>query len=120
MSSTIVGGSRMMVRADVPMMPAMLAPAGYATALFGKWHLGENHPHRPQDRTSSSVKPTRGCAASTGTGLSACSAPASARRCASSSPPLASPRRTYIYSAKAARKTASTSRPPPFIQRSAK
>ena len=40
----------MMVRADVPMMPAMFTAADYATALFGKWHLGENHPHRPQDR----------------------------------------------------------------------
>ena len=48
--ASIIASSRMMVRADVPMMPAMFATAGYATALFGKWHLGENHPHRPQDR----------------------------------------------------------------------
>jgi arylsulfatase A-like enzyme len=34
--SSIVASSRMMVRAGVPML--------------GKWHLGENHPHRPQDR----------------------------------------------------------------------
>jgi arylsulfatase len=48
--STVVAGSRMMVRADVPMAPALFAAAGYATGQFGKWHLGENHPHRPQDR----------------------------------------------------------------------
>jgi arylsulfatase A-like enzyme len=48
--STIIASSRMMVRSDVPMMPAMFASAGYAAGQFGKWHLGENHPHRPQDR----------------------------------------------------------------------
>lgn len=48
--ASIIASSRMMVRPDVLMMPAMFASAGHATALFGKWHLGENHPHRPQDR----------------------------------------------------------------------
>lgn len=48
--SSVVASSRMMVRAGVPMLPEMFAAAGYRTALFGKWHLGENHPHRPQDR----------------------------------------------------------------------
>lgn len=48
--ASIVASSRMMVRAGLPMMPEMFAAAGYATGLFGKWHLGENHPHRPQDR----------------------------------------------------------------------
>lgn len=24
--------------------------AGYRTAIFGKWHLGDNYPYRPQDR----------------------------------------------------------------------
>lgn len=32
------------------MLPEMFAATGYATGLFGKWHLGENHPHRPRDR----------------------------------------------------------------------
>jgi arylsulfatase A-like enzyme len=48
--STVVASSRMMVRAEVPMMPAIFAAAGYATGQFGKWHLGENYPYRPQDR----------------------------------------------------------------------
>lgn len=48
--STIVASSRMMVRAEIPMLPAHLAAAGYATGHFGKWHLGENYPHRPADR----------------------------------------------------------------------
>lgn len=48
--STIVAGSRMMVRTDVPMLPAHLRASGYATGIFGKWHLGENYPHRPEDR----------------------------------------------------------------------
>lgn len=48
--STVVASSRMMVRTDAPMLPAHLAASGYATAIFGKWHLGENYPHRPEDR----------------------------------------------------------------------
>jgi arylsulfatase A-like enzyme len=28
----------------------VFASAGYRTAIFGKWHLGDNYPFRPQDR----------------------------------------------------------------------
>jgi arylsulfatase len=31
-------------------MPGILAGAGYRTGIFGKWHLGDTYPYRPQDR----------------------------------------------------------------------
>lgn len=31
-------------------MPGIFRDNGYATAHFGKWHLGDNYPFRPQDR----------------------------------------------------------------------
>lgn len=48
--STLVASSRMMVRESIPMLPQHLAANGYSTGMFGKWHLGENAPHRPEDR----------------------------------------------------------------------
>lgn len=30
-------------------MPKFFKLAGYRTGLFGKWHLGDNYPHRPMD-----------------------------------------------------------------------
>lgn len=35
---------------DEVTMGQMFAAAGYRTGIFGKWHLGDNYPARPQDR----------------------------------------------------------------------
>jgi arylsulfatase A-like enzyme len=45
---TVMG--RHMPRAEERMMPQLFSANGYATAIFGKWHLGDNFPFRPQDR----------------------------------------------------------------------
>ncbi len=44
-----VGGRSLMSTAYTA-MPRFFKQAGYATAAFGKWHLGDNYPFRPQDR----------------------------------------------------------------------
>ncbi|MFT5130770.1 MAG: arylsulfatase A-like enzyme [Rhodothermales bacterium] len=38
------------MRKEKKTLPETLAKAGYATGHFGKWHLGDNYPYRPQDR----------------------------------------------------------------------
>ncbi len=43
-------GGRSLLRRDEWTLPAALAENGYATGLFGKWHLGDDWPYRPQDR----------------------------------------------------------------------
>jgi len=45
-----VGNGRAILRKAMPTMANFFAGAGYRTALFGKWHLGDNYPYRPQDR----------------------------------------------------------------------
>jgi arylsulfatase A-like enzyme len=47
---TAVCQGRSMVREEIPMLPKYFADAGYATGIFGKWHMGDSYPHRPQDR----------------------------------------------------------------------
>ena len=45
-----VCSGRTFIRRDVPTMAEIFAAGGYRTGLFGKWHLGDNYPHRPLDR----------------------------------------------------------------------
>ena len=45
---TIMGRS-LMYRDEVTMADVFKA-SGYRTAMFGKWHLGDNYPMRPEDR----------------------------------------------------------------------
>lgn len=47
---TAVCQGRSMIREEIPTMANYFAEAGYATGHFGKWHLGDSNPHRPQDR----------------------------------------------------------------------
>lgn len=41
---------RTMLHTDERTIANVFAAAGYATGMVGKWHLGDNAPHRPQDR----------------------------------------------------------------------
>ncbi|MCC7476548.1 MAG: arylsulfatase [Pirellulales bacterium] len=45
-----VSSGRSLLNPNLPTLANYFAAAGYRTALFGKWHLGDNYPYRPQDR----------------------------------------------------------------------
>ncbi|WP_158968008.1 arylsulfatase [Paraglaciecola sp. L3A3] len=45
---TIMG--RSMLRENEITIADLLKDNGYQTAMFGKWHLGDNYPYRPMDR----------------------------------------------------------------------
>lgn len=48
--ATFVCLGRSMMRQELPTMADLFAGEGYKTALFGKWHLGDSYPYRPNDR----------------------------------------------------------------------
>ena len=41
---------RSFLHTDEVTMAEIFRQSGYATGLFGKWHLGDSYPHRPYDR----------------------------------------------------------------------
>ncbi|WP_404310525.1 arylsulfatase [Neorhodopirellula lusitana] len=45
---TIMG--RSMLRENEVTVGQMFMDSGYETGMFGKWHLGDNYPYRPEDR----------------------------------------------------------------------
>lgn len=45
-----VSSGRTLLRPDIPTMADTFRKAGYRTGIFGKWHLGDNYPFRPEDR----------------------------------------------------------------------
>jgi len=48
--ATAVCLGRSMIREEIPTMADIFKMSGYNTAHFGKWHLGDSYPYRPQDR----------------------------------------------------------------------
>ena len=48
--ATFVCMGRSLIREELPTMADIFQDAGYVTGHFGKWHLGDNYPFRPQDR----------------------------------------------------------------------
>ena len=43
------GGRSLLLESEVT-MGQVFRDAGYATGMFGKWHMGDNYPFRPEDR----------------------------------------------------------------------
>ena len=51
---------RSILRSGWPTMAEVFRDGGYATGMFGKWHLGDNYPYRPQDRGFTTVVAHKG------------------------------------------------------------
>ena len=45
-----VSSGRTLLRPELKTMADVFKAGGYQTAIFGKWHLGDNYPCRPEDR----------------------------------------------------------------------
>ena len=45
-----VSSGRSLPDPSIEMISDVFKSAGYATGIFGKWHLGDNYPFRPEDR----------------------------------------------------------------------
>jgi len=43
-------GGRSLIKEGMTTIADLFSDNGYETGIFGKWHLGENYPFRPQDR----------------------------------------------------------------------
>ncbi len=51
---------RSMLRRDETTLADVFVASGYRTGMFGKWHIGDNYPFRPQDRGFEHVVAHRG------------------------------------------------------------
>jgi arylsulfatase len=45
-----VSSGRTLLRPELKTMADVFRDGGYRTGIFGKWHLGDNYPFRPEDR----------------------------------------------------------------------
>jgi len=57
---TSVTAGRTFLRPEFVTAPQLFAAAGWSTGIFGKWHLGDNYPHRPMDKGFQTAVWTRG------------------------------------------------------------